>query len=72
MELIRTENVNRTERPNSFEFGKAGQRHKIYYEGLTDMKLMIDNAVEGQKYFEERLVEVQEPEGTEKINGVEK
>ena len=30
--------INKTERPNSFETGKAGARFKIYYSNPTDLK----------------------------------
>lgn len=55
MELIRTDNVNRTERPNSFEFGKAGQRHKIYYEDEADLKKRIDVSLKGEQYLADKL-----------------
>ena len=38
--------VNRTERANSFEFGKATARHKIYYDNLVELKAKIDGLVE--------------------------
>lgn len=57
MELIRTENINRTERPNSFEFGKAGQRHKVYYDSLEDGKKAIDTATAIEKYLAELIGE---------------
>ena len=30
--------INKTEKPNSFETGKAGHRFKIYYDQPSDMK----------------------------------
>lgn len=29
--------INRTERPNSYEFGKAGNRFKLYFDAITDL-----------------------------------
>lgn len=33
----------RNERPNSYEFGKAGNRFKIYFEDLDDLQDKIDS-----------------------------
>lgn len=33
--------INRVEKPQSFEFGKAGMRHKIYYSEIAELKLKI-------------------------------
>ncbi len=30
--------ISRTEKPHSYEFGKAGARHKIYYGDVCDLK----------------------------------
>lgn len=38
--------LNRTEKPNSYEFGPANNRHKVYYESVADLKLQIDALVE--------------------------
>lgn len=54
METNRTEVMNRTERANSFEFGKAGQRHKVYYDDATGLKNAIDAALAGEKYLSEK------------------
>ena len=59
MELNRTELVNRTERPNSFEFGKAGQRHKVYYEDLEDLKKKIDDTILAEKHLAEKMKEIE-------------
>lgn len=32
----------RTENANSYEFGKAGNRHKIYYTNCEDLKKQIE------------------------------
>jgi hypothetical protein len=33
--------ISRTEKPHSYEFGKAGQRHKIYYEKIEELLTQI-------------------------------
>ena len=33
--------LTRTDKPHSFEFGKAGQRHKIYYNNVADLNMQI-------------------------------
>lgn len=34
--------VNKTEKPNSFETGKAGSRFKIYFDTANDLKNQVD------------------------------
>jgi hypothetical protein len=34
--------VTRTDKPHSYEFGKAGARHKIYYNDIRELKEHID------------------------------
>lgn len=34
--------ITRTEKPHSFEFGKASKRHKIYYGTVAELKEHID------------------------------
>jgi hypothetical protein len=34
--------LNKTESPNSFECGRAGNRFKIYFENAADLKKKID------------------------------
>jgi len=34
--------INKTERPNSYEYGKAGARVKLYFETVDDLKLQMD------------------------------
>lgn len=51
--MIEHRMVQETRAPNSFEFGKAGQRHKVYYENLEEMKLKIEQALVGEKYLAE-------------------
>lgn len=38
--------INKTEKANSFEFGKAGNRFKVYFEEAEDLKKKIDNLKE--------------------------
>lgn len=33
--------LTRTEKPNSFEFGKVGNRHKLYYGDVAELNEMI-------------------------------
>jgi hypothetical protein len=33
--------INRIEKPNSYEFGKAGNRHKLYYSEISELQAMI-------------------------------
>jgi len=34
--------INKTERPNSYEVGKAGSRWKIYFNDAVDLKMQIE------------------------------
>ena len=34
--------IHKTEKANSFEFGKAGNRFKLYFEDADDLKKQID------------------------------
>lgn len=52
-----TVHIHRTERPNSFEFGPAGARHKVFYEKpeeLEELVLAVKRAVDEaeRKYLE--------------------
>jgi len=46
--------VNETEKPNSFEVGKAGFRHKIYYSTPQDLKKHLDDLKELGLFEEEQ------------------
>ena len=35
--------ITRVEKPNSYEFGKAGNRFKIYFADAEDLKKEIDS-----------------------------
>jgi len=45
--------INKTEKPNSYEFGKAGARHKIYYSDLDDLQKQLKGLVEAGLAIEE-------------------
>lgn len=34
--------ISRAEKPHSFEFGKPGARHKIYYEKIEELQVQIE------------------------------
>lgn len=36
-----TKQVIITERKNSYEFGKAGNRHKVYYDKVEELEALI-------------------------------
>lgn len=54
---------NVTEKANSFEFGKPGMRHKLYYEDLSDLRDKITTARDGEMFLES--LKPKEPEGDE-------
>jgi hypothetical protein len=37
--------INKTERPSSYEFGKAGNRFKIYYSDADDLENQLNELV---------------------------
>jgi hypothetical protein len=45
--------INKTFRANSYEFGKAGNRFKLYFEDAVDLKQQIDNLIQQGLYSEE-------------------
>lgn len=45
MEEQRSVVISRTEKPNSYEFGKAGNRYKLYFDKPEELKEMIDNLI---------------------------
>lgn len=45
--------LNKTFRANSYEFGKAGNRFKLYFEDAVDLKTQIDNLIQQGLYSEE-------------------
>lgn len=38
--------INRTEKPNSYEFGPSGDRHKIYYDTPAELEQLIKDVLE--------------------------
>ena len=38
--------LTKVEKPNSYEFGRAGARHKIYYDKPEELKAQIDKLIE--------------------------
>ena len=37
--------INKTQSPNSYEFGKAGNRFKLYFEDVEDLKHKIEELI---------------------------
>jgi polyhydroxyalkanoate synthesis regulator phasin len=37
--------INRNEKPNSYEFGKASNRWKLYFNDAEELKKLIDDLV---------------------------
>lgn len=46
-------NINRNERPNSYEFGKAGNRFKLYFDTAEDLQKQIKDLEDKNLYKEE-------------------
>jgi len=44
--------INQTEKPHSYEFGPAGQRHKIYYATVLELKDQIQQLKAQDLIFE--------------------
>lgn len=38
--------IHRTEKPNSYEFGRAGNRYKLYFDTPEDLKAQLDKLSE--------------------------
>lgn len=49
--------LNKTERPNSYEFGKAGDRFKVYFEDAEDLKKQLQNLELQGLYKKEVIIE---------------
>jgi len=43
--------ISRVEKPHSFELGKAGERHKVYYKDVPELKGQIKELEEAGLYF---------------------
>ena len=42
--------LTRIEKPHSFEFGKAGARHKVYYKDIPELQAHIDGLIKAGLY----------------------
>lgn len=51
--------INKTFRANSYEFGKAGNRFKLYFEDATDLTQQITNLIQ-QGLYSEEVTKIQE------------
>jgi hypothetical protein len=38
--------INKTEKPNSYEFGKAGRRFKVYFEDTGELNRIINGLID--------------------------
>jgi hypothetical protein len=47
--------INKTERACSYEFGKAGNRFKLYFDTAEDLKQQINNLIQQGLYSEEAI-----------------
>lgn len=43
MDQTNSTTIHKTEKPNSYEFGKAGNRFKLYFEDALNLKEQIDS-----------------------------
>ncbi len=48
-----TTTLSKTEKPNSFEFGKAGNRFKLFFDTAEELKALMDNLIKQDIYAEE-------------------
>lgn len=51
--MEKQEIINKTEKPNSYEFGKSGNRFKLYFEDAQDLKFQIQELKSVGLYKEE-------------------
>lgn len=49
---IRQVNVEVKDKPNSFEFGPVGKRHKVYYGDFEELKKKIQESIAAEKLLE--------------------
>jgi len=47
------------DKANSYEFGKAGQRIKLYFETLTELKALVQEAVDTQLVEDPRVIKIE-------------
>jgi len=45
--------INKTEKPNSYEFGKPGNRFKIYFSDVEDLQIQLKGIVDAGLVLEE-------------------
>lgn len=45
--------INKTEKPNSYEFGKAGNRFKLYFDTALNLEFQIEALKKLKLYKEE-------------------
>ena len=51
--------IQRTEKPHSYEFGKASARHKIYYNEVSELKTHIELLKRAELYFEDDFSQIE-------------
>ena len=49
--------INRTEKPHSYEFGRAGARHKIYYDDVAELTHQIGQLTAAGLFIDEKQFE---------------
>lgn len=47
--------LNKTEKPNSYEFGKAGNRFKLYFDTAEDLKAQMAKLKEFELILDEDI-----------------
>ena len=47
--------LNKTEKPNSYEFGKAGNRFKLYFDTAEDLKAQMKQLKEFELILDEDI-----------------
>jgi len=45
--------MNKTDRPHSYEFGKVGNRHKVYYNTVEELLLHVEALISAELVEEE-------------------
>jgi len=45
--------INKMEKPNSYEFGKAGNRFKLYFDTVEELKLRLKELEDSGLYIKE-------------------
>jgi hypothetical protein len=47
--------MNFTDKPHSYEFGKAGNRHKVYYNNVEELKEHVEMLKAADLYLESNI-----------------